>query len=496
MKSPFASGLVLSLLFCVLLLSLFSCGDEFSEKDAFEQALTLSQKRDSIQRAEKAQADSVTVNLRLTSFPSKSLISSAIVEIQQSKKIVKQINSDGSLSFKILKANAEMVVKATDHASVRFQYLYNSSTQQSVVFLTLQLPIVTTEDFLTINGTVNAEFDLNAATEYSPVPAGIKIKAKVNSNFNQIVNTLDDPSIAHVTLFDLPIWEVETTTDENGNYSLELPTLDGVTTQYRLELDDFVANQKIAINRFLDANESLGQYSVFGQFTTVEVPTEFTSKAISAYTTNPYTQIPTNIPALRVEVLENPVSGNKTIFLGSVVSSAYESNDNQLSLGRLYRFSKADQGYSSYPSGTLTLKITDLRNGATATTTYNNSYQGSLPTTLYLGANYTYYYGYAISPNESFLLGPSSSQNIASLNTYVYPNNSYTAANSYIQNGSAYARTPKGLSVVYFDGNGFNPFVAFDNTTQRNYILVLGSSGQNITTDISYGTGIKKRPVQ
>jgi hypothetical protein len=302
-----------------------------------------------------------------------------------------------------------------------------------------------------------------------------------------------------VTIFDLPTFTTQALTDASGKYTLKIPAIDGANFTYRLDFNDFSANQNLAINRFLDASEPLAKYNVFGDFKTVQVATNFTAQRIDQYSTSPNSRIPTNVPLFKAEILESPTSGSKPLYIGTVISSPYESSNSNLSIGRLFQFVKVSQNDGPYGATLVTLKITDLRDGTTATTQFDNTNNfyynygsgGTLPSTL--SSTYSYYNNYVPSPLQIFNIGYNINNSIATPNGYLNVNSNYTSANSYVILGQTYQRIPNSLSILSYNTNSS---LLLDNLTQKYYIGITGAGGQSTTLDVSYGTGIKSRPVE
>lgn len=503
---------------------LTSCEDEFTEKDAFEQALALSNKRDSLARVQKAKEDSIaradsqrkdsianaelkmkdslTLNIRVSSYPSNDPLSGVSLTVVQNSTKTVVSNSEGVLSVRMLKANAELLLKEPNHATARLQYNYNVASGQAVLFATLKLPRVKDNDFFTVEGTANAEFDLTNPTLYSNVPAGVEVKASLQTNLIGIVNTLNDPAITNVTLSDLPEWNVSTTTDNNGHYVLRIPSVTGASYTYKIEFGDFTANQRLAINRFLDASEATGQHSLFGDFGLVEVPTLFTSREVLTNGYNaptPFATIPVNVPAFKVEIVEDPTSGQKPLYTALVVSNPTESYYNGLPVGRIFQFVKAtsyDNAVYSYGS-TLSFRITDIRDGSVTTAQMTNPFYGSyLPSYFQLNPLYNYNYNYVVSPDRVFDAGKTTYDLIPSPTNQGYGYVNFTSANSYFAGGQSYYRTPRNINIVSVGLPYYVVGMNFDYAVQRYYASITGKGGQNVTLDFSYGTGIKSRPVE
>jgi len=479
-------------LFLIVILFFSSCKKEdFTEQDAYNQALTLAKQN-------AANKDSATINIQIASYPSNELVAGASIQVFQNKKITYQTGPDGTASFKILRANAEFTVKATDYGSASFMYSYSTVQNQSIIFLNLKLPKVKPNDFFTVSGTANAEFNLNSVDRYSPVPAGVKVTSTLLSDLSTVVNVFNDPAISNVSVFNLPTFSAEALTDASGKYTLKIPAITGANFYYRLDFSDFSANQNLAINRFLDASEPLSKYNVFGDFKTVQVATNFTTQRIDQYSSNPNSRIPENVPLFKAEVLENPTSGPKPLYVGTVISNPYESANSNLSIGRLFQFLKVSRNDGPYGATLVTLKITDLRDGTTTTTQFDNTYNfnnygsgGFLPPTL--TSTYPYYYNYISSPLQIFNIGLNTNNSIATPNGYLNVNSNYTAANSYVILGQTYQRTPNSLSILSY---GTNSSLLLDNLSQKYFIGITGAGGQSTTLDVSYGTGIKSRPVE
>lgn len=498
---------------------LSSCEDEFTEQDAFEQALALSNKReaekakqdsiakaeenkkDSIAKAELKMKDSVTVNLRVLSFPTNVPLAGVNVSVTQNSLITKQSKPDGVVSIRMLKSNAELVLKANDHATVQFLYNYSVSGNQSILFATVKMPKTKDDAFFTVSGTANAEFDLTKSALYSPVPAGVQIKASVQSNLAGVVNAQADPAITNIILSDLPVWDVTSTTNENGKYELKIPAITGAFYTYKIEFGDFNANQRLAINRFLDASEVPGQHSLFGDFNLVSVPTLFTAREVTGYNSyggTSYTMIPANVPTFKVEVAEDPSFGTKPVYTAMLVSNPSESYYNNLPLGRLFQFVKvSNYDNAVYPSnGVINFNIKDIRDGSVTTTEMNYySYNGALPSSIQLSSN-PYYYNSAQSPEKVFEGGKNVTDYIVTPSSQYYNYIGFTTANSYFSSGQYFVRTPRNFNLVPSGLNANFISLNFDYSTLRYYVAISGSGGQSATLDFSYGTGIKSRPVE
>jgi hypothetical protein len=477
-------------------LTIVSCKDEFSEKDAFDRTLAYAKKKDSAANAQTNSLDSVIVNLTVLSYPSNVGLGGASVGVTQYKGKSGQTSTDGTYHFKMLKGSAQFQLQATDHAAASFLFNYDISKSEPIVFITARLPKLKTDATYTINGTAYAQFDLNS-TLSNPVPAGVQVSATMTSGLEGYVNYLFDPRISNISLTGVPSTVIQTTTNQLGQYSLNIPVVTGALYNYRVDFADFTHNQNLAINRFLDGNESVAQHNLFGDFTIASIPTNFTTLSLGT-SSNSYVAFPSNVPVFKVEVLQNPVTGTKPIFTAAVVSSSYESSYNQLSVGRIFSLTKIT-GDGTYTPGTpVTFRITDLRDGTTADVQYpfNYYYYGSptaLPNTITMNPGNTYYYNYAPSPVTSFMPGVNTYNSITSpLGPIAMYNGSYTAGNYLLSNGQLFNATPKPFSIMSYG----NATLSVDFQTDRYFALIQVPSIATSTLDVNYGTGIRSRPVE
>jgi len=258
-------------------LFVFSCKkDEFTESDALKAQKDLLNYQDSIEQVRDSlnhlggiiqySVSVVPVNGSgsfLKSAHSTSGLNNAIVSVSQFGKVMVDTTGDSGIAvfYDLRVGTVSVNVRTTDYTSIDFiaEILPENDPNVNVYYNVLRyaatmVPVFSlTEGTSTIKGQLTYESDL---TNFAPEPAdSIDVIAMIDvddatfiSNyFNQLNGSSlgkYNAEIVQVAFTDLVAYS---TTDANGNYSIEMPsTSDGLPI--KLEVDDVAVDQQLLMN--------------------------------------------------------------------------------------------------------------------------------------------------------------------------------------------------------------------------------------------------------
>ena len=457
-------------IFAFVIITLPACKDKNSETDVLNEL-------ERIAKEQEAEDEVVNLTARLLSYPSNVAAAGATVTFHQAGvDTTVTADDNGVAHFTLKRGSGEVTFVAANHATMRASVSLNPSSNASTISFTARLlQTGGTLPTATLAGRAVAEIDQTSNTRYQNVPQGTRVIAEFNTA--DAANFLVDGNNITVQNVELPnLQTYETTVDGSGNYSLEVPAYrsnsqSGNFISYNIRFDEFTANQRVAINNYINGSDSTGQQGIEGAFAAQEIATRF---GMFNTGSNDYTAVPTIAGVRAVAGTPNSGASRGDIFSGTV------STDNQSGAvyGRLASLANLTTFGGTYTaSSTVTFNVTDIL-GNTATFNYTiGGTDATLNTPPTLINSGTPVDGTsATAPTQTFKLGN---------------------ANSYLTtSGATMNRSQQDFGFVTL-GNGINsPQFSLSSSAVRQITFSNPEPGKTYKLDVTYGSGIRTLAVE
>ena len=491
-------------IFALAMIVLPACKDKTSDEDIINQL-------DQIAKENEASRDTVNVTLRILSYPNNTVAAGATITFHQAGRTLTATTDDAGVAhLKVNRGQGEITFAAVDHATMRatFTTAFNGNntgenttlTNYSATVKLLQtsganLPVST------ITGKAQAEIDQTSDTRYQNVPSGTRVYAHLDLAANaeavliesDIEDGVEDENIKFSNAEFANLVTFETTVDGNGDYTLTIPSFAVITgagtgttgvgagtnnrnfVDYRLIFDGFTANQKTVINNYADGTDSTGQRNFDNAFVPVEIPTRF--DMFSNTGGNPYTNLVTtshNFNGASVRAIPSNPTTNSNMVDEYYVEIA-RNNQGGNAYARAHRLVRRTSNGGTYNNGeNVTFTLTDVL-GNTATVTFTTTTAGTLPPNINLVLG-TPAAGEATSPAQTFKVA---------LRPYQYLDGTTDNA------GTDRARQAFGELML---GGQQNSSIFTQNT--NDFTVTNPLPGQTYVLNVTYGSGVRTRPVQ